>query len=52
MNFKRKGFIRFLLLLTHKLVDIQPMDKGIKPAIARTVGIAEAKAMASVLVKV
>jgi hypothetical protein len=28
------------------------MDKGIKPTVARTVGIAESKTMASVLVQV
>jgi hypothetical protein len=40
------------LLFTHKLIDIQPMDKGVKPTVARTVGIAEAKTVSSVLVQV
>ncbi len=41
-----------LLFLSHQLVDIQPMDKGIKPAIARPIGIAESKTMSSVLIQV
>jgi len=44
--------VRTFLIFAHKLVYIQPMDKGVKPAVARPVGIAEAKTMLSVLVKV
>ncbi len=42
----------FSLLLSHKLIDIKPMDKGVKPAVARPVGIAEPKSMPTILVEV
>jgi len=49
---KGKAWFVPSLFLTHKLVYIQPMHKGVKPAIARTVGIAEAKTVSSVLIQV
>ena len=47
-----KAWVLHLLFFPHKLIYIQPMDKGVKPTVACTVGIAEAKTVSSVLIQV
>src|SRR5688572_7940141 len=45
--------VRFFgLLLFQKTVNFQPVNESIKPAITRSVGISQAKTMATILVKV